>query len=100
MLNRLLVTGAAGGVGQVIRPHLTKLARQVRLTDIADLGDAAAHEEIVTCDLADADAVAALVSDCDGIGYGPMPFAAQRRSSGPQIAEGSDFDVFTGEPLA
>ncbi|WP_043530356.1 NAD-dependent epimerase/dehydratase family protein [Litchfieldella xinjiangensis] len=67
MLNRLLVTGAAGGVGQAIRPHLKTLAREVRLSDIADLGQAESHEELVPCDLSDAQAVNALVKDCDGI---------------------------------
>lgn len=67
MLNRLLVTGAAGGVGCAIRPHLSRLARHVRLSDVADLGDAATHEELVRCDLADASAVHALVADCDGV---------------------------------
>ena len=67
MLNRLLVTGAAGGVGSAIRPHLGTLAHKVRLSDIADLGAAEAHEEIVACDLADAQAVHELVKDCDGI---------------------------------
>jgi phage terminase large subunit-like protein len=38
------------------------------------------------------------LSDCDGIGYGPMPWAAQRRSGGEQqIARGVDFDVFSGQ---
>jgi uronate dehydrogenase len=67
MLNRLLVTGAAGGVGQATRPYLSRLAKTVRLSDIADLGEPAAHEELVTCDLADAKAVHDLVSGCDGI---------------------------------
>ncbi len=67
MLNRLLVTGAAGGVGQAIRPHLSRLATTVRLSDIADLGEAASHEELVTGDLADAKAVHDLVKDCDAI---------------------------------
>lgn len=67
MLNRLLVTGAAGGVGQAIRPHLARLARNVRLSDIANLGEAADHEEIVTCDLSDAAAVSRLVAGCDGV---------------------------------
>lgn len=67
MLNRILVTGAAGGVGKAIRPHLSRLAHKVRLSDVADLGDAGAHEEIVSCDLADAQAVNDLVAGCDGI---------------------------------
>lgn len=67
MLNRLLITGAAGGVGQAVRPHLSRLARTVRLSDIVELGEAADHEEIVSCDLADAEAVGRLVAGCDGI---------------------------------
>ncbi|WP_136068727.1 NAD-dependent epimerase/dehydratase family protein [Modicisalibacter radicis] len=67
MLKRLLVTGAAGGVGRAIRPHLQTLAQKVRLSDIADLGQAAEHEELVSCDLADAQAVYELVKECDAI---------------------------------
>lgn len=67
MLKRILVTGAAGGLGRAIRHYLTRLAREVRLSDVADLGEAAAHEELVSCDLADAEAVASLVAGCDGI---------------------------------
>ena len=35
------------------------------------------------------------LNDCEGIGYGAMPYARQRRSSSsrePQIADGVDFD--------
>lgn len=67
MINRLLVTGAAGGMGRIIRPHLAKLAHTVRLSDIADLGEAASHEELVPCDLSDAEAVRELIKDCDAI---------------------------------
>lgn len=67
MLKRLLLTGAAGGLGRAIRPHLSALAETVRVSDIADPGAGAAHEEVVRCDLADAAAVAALVAGCDGI---------------------------------
>ena len=38
------------------------------------------------------------LSECDGIGYGPMPFAGQRNNNGDsRLARGIDFDVFTGE---
>jgi phage terminase large subunit-like protein len=38
-------------------------------------------------------------SECDGIGFGNMPFAGQRadRSQEQQIARNIDFDVFTGK---
>lgn len=66
-VNRLLVTGAAGTIGGLIREGLAEFAHTVRLSDIADLGDAAPHEEIVSCDLTDAAAVRDLVKGCDAI---------------------------------
>jgi len=66
-MKRLLITGAAGRLGSMARQRLGHLADVVRLSDIADLGIAAPHEELVICDLADADAVDALVADCGGI---------------------------------
>jgi uronate dehydrogenase len=67
MLNKLLITGANGGLGSVCRERLTHLAKTVRVSARKDLGNAAAHEEIVYCDLADKDAVEAMVHGCDGI---------------------------------
>ncbi|MGQ7248363.1 NAD-dependent epimerase/dehydratase family protein [Halomonas sp. V046] len=67
MLDRMLVTGAAGGLGQALRPHLKRLARTVVLSDITDITDLAEHETFVTCELSDAEAVSALVDGCDGI---------------------------------
>lgn len=67
LLNRLLITGAAGGLGQVARAGLRGLAHRLRLSDIADLGQAAPHEELVTCDLAEPRAVHDMVAGCDGI---------------------------------
>lgn len=66
-LERLLITGAAGGLGTLCRARLSHLAETLRLSDIADLGEAAPHEELVQCDLGDKDAVEALVAGCDGI---------------------------------
>lgn len=67
MLNRLLVTGSAGGLGKSLRPHLATLAKHVRLSDIAPLDSAQSHEELVQADLSDKQAVAELVRGCDGI---------------------------------
>ena len=66
-MKRLLITGAAGGLGTMMRRRLKGLAETLRLSDIADLGEAAPHEELVTCDLADLEAVKDLVEGCDGI---------------------------------
>ena len=65
---RLLLTGAAGGLGKVLRERLRPYADVLRLSDIAPLAPAAgAHEEVVPCDLADKAAVDALVAGCDAI---------------------------------
>src|SRR5680860_1378150 len=40
MLKRLLITGAAGGLGKVARQRLSHMAEVLRLSDIADLGPA------------------------------------------------------------
>ncbi|VTU15877.1 Cholesterol dehydrogenase [Variovorax sp. SRS16] len=65
---RLLLTGAAGGLGKVLRDSLRPFAHVLRLSDLAALAPAqGAHEEVVTCDLADKVAVDALVAGCDAI---------------------------------
>jgi uronate dehydrogenase len=66
-LGRLLLTGAAGGLGQVLRHRLKPYAGTLRLSDVAPMGDADANEEIVRCDLADKSAVDRLVRGCDAI---------------------------------
>lgn len=66
--NRLLLTGAAGGLGQVLRQRLRPLAHILRLSDISEM--APAHderEEIQRCDLADKKAVDQLVEGVDAI---------------------------------
>lgn len=67
MLKKLLITGANGGLGSVCRTRLAHLAEQLRISARKGLGDAAAHEEIVYCDLGDKKAVEAMVHGCDGI---------------------------------
>lgn len=64
---RLLLTGAAGGLGQALRERLKANCAVLRLSDRADLGAAAAQEEIALADLADAAAVDAAVKGCDAI---------------------------------
>jgi len=67
MLNRLLITGAAGQLGRMAREKLAGHAKIIRLSDVAEMEPAGEGEEVVVCDLADKDAVASLVEDCDGI---------------------------------
>jgi uronate dehydrogenase len=64
---RILLTGAAGGLGRVLREGLKPFAETLRLSDREPLGPAHPGEEIVACDLADREAVAALVRGVDAI---------------------------------
>lgn len=65
--NRLLLTGATGGIGQQIRAGLGPLANHIRISDMVDPGPAGPKEEIMLCDLTDTAALPALVKDCDAI---------------------------------
>ena len=47
MLDKLLITGAAGGLGTLLRGRLAHVAKSVRLSDRVAFGDAKAGEEIV-----------------------------------------------------
>ncbi|WP_374561931.1 NAD-dependent epimerase/dehydratase family protein [Ideonella sp.] len=64
---RLLLTGAAGGLGRTLRPRLAAYCQRLRLSDIAPLGDAAAHEELHPARLEDAAAVQALLDGVDAV---------------------------------
>jgi len=64
---RLLLTGAAGGLGQALRERLKANCATLRLSDRVDLGAAGSTEEIMLADLADAAAVDAMVQGVDAI---------------------------------
>jgi len=64
---RLLITGAAGGLGQVLRERLRPHAETLRLSDIAAMAPPGPGEEVVICDLSDPQAVMELVRGCDAI---------------------------------
>ncbi|MGE8495910.1 MAG: NAD-dependent epimerase/dehydratase family protein [Pseudomonas sp.] len=66
--NRLLLTGAAGGLGKVLRESLRPYANIIRLSDIAEMAPATGdHEEVQVCDLSDKAAVHKLVEGVDAI---------------------------------
>ena len=65
--HRLLLTGAAGGLGRVLRPRLKPWCTLLRLSDIADLGSAASGEELQPAALEKADQVHALLADVDAV---------------------------------
>lgn len=66
--DRILLTGAAGGLGKVLRERLRPYANILRLSDIGEMAPAAGpHEEVVHCDLADKAEVQRLVEGVDAI---------------------------------
>jgi len=66
--NRVLLTGAAGGLGKVLRKSLRPYAKILRLSDISEMAPAAdASEEVQICDLSDKQAVHQLVEGVDAI---------------------------------
>jgi uronate dehydrogenase len=64
---RLLLTGAAGGLGRVLRPRLKARCTTLRVSDIAELGAAAPGEEVVPARLEDRAAVLALLEGVDAV---------------------------------
>jgi uronate dehydrogenase len=64
---RLLLTGAGGNLGKVLRQSLKPHADVLRISDLNDVGPAQTGEEVIACDLADADAVHRLVAGVDAI---------------------------------
>ncbi|WEK48762.1 MAG: NAD(P)-dependent oxidoreductase [Candidatus Kaistia colombiensis] len=62
---RVLLTGAAGNLGRVLRERLAGRFPVLRLSDVAEMGPADPGEEVVRCDLADA--VAELCRNVDAI---------------------------------
>ena len=64
---RLLLTGAAGGLGKVLRERLKPFARVLRVTDREPLGLAGKGEEVEPCELSDRAAVMRLVEGVDAV---------------------------------
>jgi len=64
---KILLTGAAGGLGQQLRPRLKADCEVLRLSDREPLAAAGPGEEVVLADLADAVAVDAMVAGVNAI---------------------------------
>ena len=65
---RILLTGAAGGLGQILRETLQAHAAVVRSSDISPMAPSrGAHDEVINCNLADKAGVEALVKDVEAI---------------------------------
>jgi len=67
LFGRLLLTGAAGGLGRQLRPRLKAQCTHLRLSDIADLGTAAAGEELAPAALERADDMLRLLAGVDAV---------------------------------
>ena len=65
--NRVLLTGAAGALGRVLRTSLKPLTRTLRVSDIAAMDAAGPDEEMVRCDLADEAGMRALLAGVDAV---------------------------------
>lgn len=64
---RLLLTGAAGHLGQALRPRLKAYCDTLRLSDQAAMASAAAGEEVVVAPLQQAQAVLDLLANVDAV---------------------------------
>ena len=64
---RLLLTGAAGALGRMLRPRLKAHCDHLRLNDRADLGPAAPGEELAVCALQDKAGMLPLLAGVDAV---------------------------------
>lgn len=64
---RLLITGAAGGVGTLLRPLLARADRTLRLLDIADLRDTGDGAELIQASVTDLEAMTSACADVDAV---------------------------------
>ncbi|MBL8276527.1 MAG: NAD(P)-dependent oxidoreductase [Pelomonas sp.] len=64
---RLLLTGAAGNLGRVLRPRMKHYCDVLRLSDLAPMDPAGAGEEVVQAPLEDLAAMQSLLQDVDAV---------------------------------
>jgi uronate dehydrogenase len=67
LVNRLLLTGAAGTLGRELRRRLPACCKVLRLSDVTELGDAAANEEVMPAALEDRAAMRGLLAHVDAV---------------------------------
>ena len=66
-MSRLLITGAAGNMGRLLRPFLRRDGRVLRLADVAEIDDVHPDEEVMSVDVTDPAAVAKACQDVDAV---------------------------------
>ena len=64
---RILITGAAGNMGRMLRPMLRRDDRILRLADIVEIDDTVPGEEFVNVDVVEAEAIAKACQDVHAI---------------------------------
>lgn len=64
---KLLMTGAAGGLGQAMRLRLRANCEVLRLSDVSPMAAAQSGEEVMQADLSDMTAVQSMVEGCQAI---------------------------------
>ncbi|HXT43094.1 MAG TPA: NAD(P)-dependent oxidoreductase [Pseudonocardiaceae bacterium] len=69
MTERILITGAAGSIGTMLRPRMTRPQRFLRLLDIAPIPHVQPGERVesVTADITDLDAIRHAAQDVDAV---------------------------------
>jgi uronate dehydrogenase len=66
-MERVLITGAAGAIGTVLRPALRDGLAELRLSDVVEVDDLAANETFARADLTDFDAIQRAVAGVDAV---------------------------------
>jgi uronate dehydrogenase len=66
-VSRLLITGAAGNMGRLLRPLLRRDDRVLRLADLTEVSDLASGEESMIVDVTDPAAIEKACQDVDAI---------------------------------
>jgi uronate dehydrogenase len=64
---KILLTGAAGGVGKMLRPYFEHAGIRMRLSDLQPIAELRPNEEFMAADLSDPDAVEKITNGVDGI---------------------------------
>ena len=65
--NKILLTGAAGGLGKALREPLKLNCNTLRLSDISSFGEAGKNEEIILADLANSQQVHTILEGVDAV---------------------------------